>query len=90
MKKLIKNTWKHFVVAFVLQIIITLSWGYLTQSIGITGQCLLAFVAWSVLNWGFEIYQKNNGGKNTFIEIIQDCLSAGFGAVLGVLIGNIF
>lgn len=90
MKRLIKETWRHFAVALILQVLITTNWSYLTSELELLGQCLLALVAWAVLNWGFEIYQKNNGGKNTLSQIIEDCISAALGGVVGVIVANIF
>ena len=91
MRNLIKMTWKHFTVAFIVQILITLFVTYFHENMYIAGQMLLALVTWFVLNIGFEIYQKNRlNGKDTITEILFDSLAAGLGGLLAVLIGNLF
>lgn len=87
MKRLIKETYRHFVLTFAIQLIISLLTDF---NMYLWEQCLLALVFWLVINWGVEIWQKNRGGTNTLMQIIEDCLSAGIGGVIGVLIANIF
>ena len=91
MRNLIKMTWKHFTVAFIIQILITLFVTYFQENMYLSGQMLLALVTWFVLNIGFEIYQKNRlNGQDTMTEIFLDSLFAGLGGVVAVLIGNLF
>lgn len=89
-KNFVKNTWKHFVAFFITLLLITLFWSNFNEGLQLFGQILVGFVLSFVSNWGFEIYQRNKGGIDTFKQIIEDCFSAGIGGIVGVLIANIF
>lgn len=89
MKRIIRETWRHFVVAFILQMVIN-NLSFFKDELLIGGQLLLAAVAWFLINLGFEIYQKGKGGTNTRKQLFEDCLSASAGAVTSVLIFNLF
>lgn len=91
MKEIILQTWRHTLVAFCLQLIIMFIFKEtLSQQLELFGQCLIFSVLWFVINYGFEIYQKGQGGSNTPQDMLFDCLAAALGGLLGVLISQIF
>ena len=88
MKKLIRDTYKHFIGFLLIQSVVTY---FIDYNMEIGGQLLLSTVLCFVANFGLiEITQKALGGKNSKKEMVYDSLAASLGGIVAVLLVNIF
>lgn len=89
--RFISTTHKHFTRALIIQLVVSILLVLFKVDMNMVNleQMFLFGVIWFIIGWGYEIHQKNKGGKNTRLQMLEDSIMTGLGGSLGSLLINL-